>query len=113
MATTRPEARETTGTLRDTSGVTVPVTTNSDVVGRAVASASGNCSGWSTVNRLTSTPGTTLAAGGASAARLAPLPQPPRFGSAAIKMRIRPTSKVLLFIGTVQSVRDKHANAFQ
>src|ERR1017187_3728896 len=64
MATTRPEASETTGTLRETSGVTAPVTTNSETVGCAVAAASGNCSGWSTVKRLRSTSGTTLAGGG-------------------------------------------------
>ena len=33
MAITRPEASETTGTLREISGMTVPVTTNSEVAG--------------------------------------------------------------------------------
>ena len=41
----RPVASDGTGTCFDTSGVTVPVTTNSDVVGCSVAAASGNCSG--------------------------------------------------------------------
>src|ERR1035438_4058783 len=68
MAVTRPEASETTGTLRDTSGVTVPVTTNSEVVGCWVAVASGNCSGWSTENRAAFAKGTTLASGGAPCA---------------------------------------------
>jgi hypothetical protein len=61
MAMTRPEASETTGTLRETSGVTVPVTTNSEVVGCSAAAASGNCSGWSTEKRAASGNGTTLA----------------------------------------------------
>src|ERR1039458_4708325 len=65
MAITRPEDRETTGTLRETSGATVPVTTNSEVVGCSVAAASGNWSGWSTEKRAASANGTTLASGGA------------------------------------------------
>src|ERR1017187_5863744 len=68
MAMTRPEASDTTGTLRDTSGVTVPVTTSSEVVGCWVAVASGNCSGWSTENRAASAKGTTLGLGGAPCA---------------------------------------------
>src|SRR5580700_6521115 len=76
MATTRPEASETTGTLRATSGVTVPVTTNSEVVERSTAAVSGNCSGWSTANRLGSAPGTMFAGGGASAAGSACAVQP-------------------------------------
>src|ERR1035441_3747191 len=67
---TRPEASETTGTLRETSGMTVPVTINSESAERSVAAASGNCAGWSTVNRAGSAPGTTLGAGGAPAAAL-------------------------------------------
>src|ERR1039457_5710740 len=83
MATTRPEASETTGTLRATSGVTAPVTTNSEVVGRFTAAVSGNCSGSSTVNKLGSAPGTTLAGGGASAAGSACAVQPTSTSSAA------------------------------
>src|ERR1035441_10188650 len=66
MAMTRPEARETTGTLRETSGATVPVTTNSEAVGCWAAAASGNCSGWSTGNSAASGNGTTLGLGGAT-----------------------------------------------
>src|SRR5476649_392836 len=64
MATTRPEASETTGTLRETSGATVPVTTSSETEGRAAAVASGNCSGRSTLKRVASPAGTTLGGGG-------------------------------------------------
>src|ERR1035438_5755410 len=99
MATTRPEARETTGTLREISGVTAPVTTNSEVVGCAVASASGNCSGWSTVNRLRSTSGTMLAGGGASAAASTyPLLQSTRVSSKGIERKTRTNTQPLLFI---------------
>ena len=68
MAVMRPEASETTGTLRVMSGVTEPVTTNSELAGRLTAAASGNCSGWSTANSVMSTSGVTLVGGGASAA---------------------------------------------
>src|SRR5579864_1809518 len=76
MATTRPEASETTGTLRAISGVTVPVTTNSEFAGRSTPAARGNCSGCSTVNRAGSAPGTIFACGGASAAGSACAVQP-------------------------------------
>src|SRR5271157_1529191 len=99
MATTRPEASETTGTLRETSGVTAPVTTNSEVVGCAVASASGNCSGWSTVKRLGSAPGTMLAGGGASAAASTfPRLQPQRVSSKGMESKTGTNTQPLLFI---------------
>src|SRR5260370_23487617 len=106
MATTRPEASDRTGTLRAISGVTAPVTINSEAAGRAAASASGNCSGRSTVNRLTSTPGTMWAGGGAWAARSASLLQPQIFTSngAQLQIRIRLALRSLLLMGTVQSV---------
>ena len=44
-STTRPEASEITGMLRDTSGLTAPVTCSSGAASRAPAVASGNCSG--------------------------------------------------------------------
>src|ERR1035438_3105728 len=61
-----PDTNETTGTARETSGATVPVTTSSDATACAAAVASGNCSGWSTLNRLPSAARAILAAGGAS-----------------------------------------------
>src|SRR5579871_1043587 len=67
MPTTRPVASETTGTFRAMSGVTVPVTTNSDNAGRSVAIARGNCSGCSTPNKPGSAANTTFGDGGASA----------------------------------------------
>src|SRR5208282_1412625 len=98
MATTRPEASETTGTLRETSGVTAPVTTNSEAVGCAVAAASGKCSGWSTVKRLRSTSGTTLAGGGAAAAASTGRLQPPSIGNTNKQTRKRPLVRILWFI---------------
>src|SRR5260370_11215522 len=61
-----PDTNETTGTARETSGATVPVTVNSEVAVCAVAATSGNWWGWSVVNRLGSPIGVILAAGGAS-----------------------------------------------
>src|SRR5271166_3498992 len=98
MATTRPEASETTGTLRETSGATVAVTTNSEVVGCAVASTSGNCSGWSTVNRLRSTSGTTVAGGGAAAAASTALLQPPRASNMGMESNTGTSTQPRLFI---------------
>jgi len=103
MATTRPEASETTGTLRETSGVTVPVTTNVEVVGCAVAAASGNCSGRSTVKSVGSAPGTMLAEGGASAAGSpCALLHPPRSSSAKMEIKTRLISRPLFFMSKVQ-----------
>src|SRR5208282_2410561 len=114
MATTRPEASETTGTLRETSGVTAPVTTNSEAVGCAVAAASGKCSGWSTVKRLRSTSGTTLAGGGDAAAASTGRLQPPSIGNTNKQMRKRPLLRILWFIRTRSPLRptscDKHAS---
>src|SRR5271157_3112865 len=100
MATTRPEASETTGTLRETSGTTVPVTTNSEVVGCAVASTGGKCSGWSTVKRLRSTSGTTLAGGGASAAASTCPLHPSSISGKNMEARRRPIFTLRLFIWT-------------
>src|SRR5208337_5627655 len=113
MTMTRPEARETTGTLRETSGATIPVTTSSEVVDLETAAASGYCSGWSTVNRLASAPGTTMAGGGASAASSpCTLLQPPRVASDAMNMKRTPILKRLLFIsGTLP--RPKPWDVFQ
>src|SRR5208282_888307 len=93
-------ASETTGTLRETSGVTVPVTTNSEVVGCAVASTKGKCSGWSTVKRLRSTSGTTLAGGGASAAASTGPSQPTSINGKNMEARRRPILRLLFFIRT-------------
>src|SRR5271157_2078666 len=113
MAMTRPEARETTGTLRETSGATIPVTTNSEVVDRETAAASGYCSGWSTANRLTSAPGTTLAGGGASAASSpCTLLQPPRVASDEMNMKRTPILKRRLFISSTL-LRPKPWDALQ
>src|SRR5471030_498414 len=102
MATTRPDASDTTGTLRETSGATVPVTTSSETEGRAVAESSGNFSGWSTVNRVASPAETTLGGGG-SPAPVSPcaLLHPARVSS---EMRSRPTSKLLVCIRKFISV---------
>src|ERR1035437_6188443 len=109
MATTRPEASETTGTLRETSGVTAPVTTNSETVGCAVAAASGNCSGWSIVKRLRSTSGTTLAGGGAAATASTGRLQPPSIGNTNKQTRKRPLLRILLFIRTRSPLRQTNA----
>src|ERR1700727_3478646 len=60
------------------SGSTVPLTTNCDGAWYSVAVAIGYCSGCSTAKFVTSTPATTLAWGGASAASLFFCPQPDR-----------------------------------
>src|ERR1035438_387351 len=98
MATTRPEASETTGTLRETSGVTAPVTMSSETVGWAVASTRGNCPGCSTANRFRSTSGTTLAGGGASAAASTCPLQPLSTSGKNVEARRRP--RLLFFIRT-------------
>src|SRR5271155_4652750 len=77
ISTTRPEANVTTGTVRETSGYTDPVTTNFDGASYCAAVATGYRSGWSTEKCVTSNPGTTVAGGGASAATLSFVPQPP------------------------------------
>src|SRR5471030_3054045 len=102
MATTRPEASDTTGTLRETSGATVPVTASSETEGRAVAEASGNFSGWSTVNRVASPAETTLGGGG-SPAPVSPcaLLHPARVSS---KMSSGPITNLLVFIRQFISV---------
>src|ERR1017187_5757401 len=99
METTRPDASEITGTLREMSGFTVPVTTNSGAVAWDVAVATGNCSGCSTEKTLTSNPGTILAEGGAFAlvSARAP-PQPSRSSSDGTKAIRRPIFKTLRFI---------------
>src|SRR5579864_1090661 len=109
MALTRPEASETTGTLRDTSGVTVPVTTNSEVAGRAVDVARGNCSGWSTLNRPGSAPGTMLAGGGAPASAAAwalTLPQPARISNEETEIATRAIRLPLSFIAVQFAIRN-------
>src|SRR6266478_1231520 len=98
MATTRPEASETTGTLRETSGVTAPVTTSWEVVGCALAATNGNCSGWSTWKRLRSTSDTTSAGGGASAAASRRPLQPKIVSVRSMETRRRPISRPLHFI---------------
>src|ERR1700684_389742 len=100
MAMTRPEARETTGTLRETSGMTVPVTTNSDLVGCSAAAASGNCSGCCTENRAASPKGTTLAGGGSwAAASTWTLLHPARASKAAAPSKKRLVWELTRFIG--------------
>jgi hypothetical protein len=104
MATMRPDANDTTGTFLEMSGVTAPVTTNSDDAGRAVAAASGNCSGWSTAKSVGSAPGTTLAGGGASAAASpCALSHPPRTSNAAMEMRSSPILRPLFFMSKTRS----------
>src|ERR1035437_1625974 len=61
ISTTRPEASDGTGTCRDTSGVTTPVTFNSGEATYSPALARGNCSGWSTLKLLASMSGSTVA----------------------------------------------------
>src|SRR5262249_15740734 len=63
------------GTLRDTSGLTTPVTLSSGAASCAVAVASGNCSGWSTRNALASPSCSTIVGGGAPAAASPVLPR--------------------------------------
>src|ERR1700690_1792407 len=98
---TRPDASEIAGTLRATSGFTVPVTTSSGAADCADAVATGNCSGCSTENMLTSKAVTTFAAGGASAVVFAcTLPQPPRDSTDGMAAKRRPPVKALRFIRT-------------
>ena len=52
ISTTRPEASEITGMLRETSGITEPVTFSSGAASYLPAVASGNLLGSSTLNRL-------------------------------------------------------------
>src|SRR5579872_2712865 len=112
MALTRPDASDTTGTLRDTSGVTVPVTTSSEVAGRAVDLARGNCSGWSTLNRLGSAPGMTLGGGGAPAATASEsawaciLPQPARISDETTAIATRATPLPLSFVIVKFAIRN-------
>src|ERR1035438_319746 len=109
MAVTRPEASETTGTLRATSGVTAPVTTNSEVVERLTAAASGNCSGWSTAKSVMSTSGVTLAGGGASAAWSARAPwQAASVNADVIATTRHPISRFLLFISELDTLQAAH-----
>src|ERR1700683_4750259 len=96
-STTRPEASVTTGTVRATSGYTAPFTTNFDGASYCVAVATGYRSGWSTPKCDTSRPETTVAGGGASAATLSFVPQPPNSDAAAIaKMGRNKSLSVLL-----------------
>ena len=61
ISTTLPEASEGTGTCRETSGLTTPVTFNSGAARYSPAVTSGNCSGWSTLRLLASMSGSTVA----------------------------------------------------
>src|ERR1017187_961537 len=99
METTRPEASEITGTLREMSGFTVPVTTSSGAAVWDVAVATGNCSGCWTEKTVTSKAGTIVALGGASAlvSARAP-PQPSSSSSAGTIARRRPIFKTLRII---------------
>src|ERR1700686_2705257 len=99
MATTRPDARETTGTLRAISGVTVLVTANAENASRAIAVASGYWSGCSTVTRAASGPGTTVTGGGASWAGFpCAAPHPARASSEEIEIRGKKILQPLIFI---------------
>src|SRR5579863_4105014 len=66
ISTTRPVASDGTGTLRETSGLTTPVTFNSGAEACGSDATTGNWSGWSTFTRLASSSCSTLAAGGSS-----------------------------------------------
>ena len=85
----------------------MPVTTNSDGAWYRVAVTIGYCSGCSTAKSVTSTPGITLAGGGASAdGSPFALLQPPSVSNQAIEIRKRLISKLLFFIS--KSYRDRH-----
>src|ERR1700734_2177059 len=87
MSTMRPEASEITGTVREISGNTVPVTNSCDGAWYSVAVAIGYNSGCSTAKNEGSSAGITLAGGGASAAASAVLllqPLVPRHAASAI-----------------------------
>ena len=60
ISTMRPVASDGTGTCRDTSGLTTPVTFSSGAATYSPAVTSGNCSGWSTLKLLGSMSGSTL-----------------------------------------------------
>src|SRR5208337_595376 len=79
MSTTRPLAREMTGTSREMSGKIVPVAVNSLADSICVATVSGNfaTSLASMVTRFMSATGMTLVGGGAPSPSLLPL-QPER-----------------------------------
>src|ERR1035438_113175 len=99
MSTMRPEASEITGTVRAMSGKTVPVTNNCDGAWYSVAVTIGYNSGCSTAKKETSTPETTLAAGGASASAFTlSLLQPLVTRDAAITVSIRPNTNLMFFI---------------
>ena len=73
MSTMRPEASEITGTVREISGNTVPVTDICDGAWYSVAVTIGYNSGCSTAKKEGSTPEITLAGGGASGASGSPI----------------------------------------
>src|ERR1700679_1604598 len=98
ISTMRPEAREITGTFREMSGITVPVTNNCDGAWYSVAATNGYRSGCSTANKETSTPEITLAGGGASSASTLLLLQPLTARDAALRIIMTPNPKHLLFI---------------
>src|SRR5579859_2356350 len=66
MPTMRPDASEMTGTVREISGLTEPVTASVEGARCSTAVNRRKLSGWSTENRLALKSGTTFAAGGAS-----------------------------------------------
>jgi hypothetical protein len=77
MSTTRPEASETTGTVRETSGLTTPVTVSEGAATCSSAATSGNWSGRLTSKTLESARRSTRSGGGASAVGSAlPFSQP-------------------------------------
>src|ERR1700682_5331019 len=91
-----------TGTFREMSGFTVPVTTSFGAAAYSTAAASGNCSGWSTEKRLTSVSANTVAGGGASAAGFpCALLHPPRKRSTGMKIKRKLVFRPLFFMGTI------------
>jgi hypothetical protein len=91
-----------TGTFREMSGFTVPVTTSFGAVAYASAAVRGNCSGCSTENRFTSTSGTTFAGGGTSAAGSPCALHPLRNRTAEMEITRKPISRPLFFMSKSQ-----------
>ena len=88
-----------TGTVREISGNTVPVTNNCDGAWYSIVVAIGYRSGCSTAKKEASTPETILAGGGASAAAFTlSFLQPMMARDATIPNSNRPDSITLLFI---------------
>src|SRR5580704_17228320 len=98
MSTTRPEASEITGTFREMSGITVPVTNNCDGAWYSVAVTIGYRSGCSTAKKETSTPEITLAGGGASASAFTLSDLQPLVSEVARAIVNKQSTGVLLFI---------------